>query len=281
MIDYKKRLGQIFRARREELGFSQEYVSGIVMSVRTIQRVENGEYFPSIETLSYLCNRLMLEFSTLLKKMIFYSHPVHDINPAIIHHFQFSDVEIAEIREILTTVYDLEIRKKASYTMTMEILYFSIYFDVPYYLAECIEKVEYLVTKKPKYTKLEAKFLAIILEKNYTQTLTDYILDMVWQQLSQKQGSKLPLIYATCRYYYYQDAWEQIIALTTRVLDEGNFFHQDTNYLPHIYAQRGIARLEKNNEFNNSDLETSRLLCTLFANNDVLVFIDNYQKKSD
>ena len=275
---YVQRFGEIIKVRRKALGYSPEYVAGVEMSVRTLFRTESGKYFPTLDKLTYLCNKLMLELSDLLRQIVFFSSPIRDIDPIIIHRYQFTDDEKAEIREILEMLFESNFRRNTAYSASLELLYFSMYFEVPVYLAECIEKVEYLLHKKESLLKLEAEFLGAIIKRNYNQELTETIMEAVWNGFSKKAGSKLPIMYSACIYHYRRQEWDKIITLTTKVLDAANFYNEDTNYLPHMYAQRGIARLERDNDRDNPDLQTARVLCNLLGNKDMLQFLDGYQK---
>ena len=68
MHNFKKKLGEVIRQRREMFGLLQPALSELAgVSLRTIQLVENGAANPSLDTLEKMIDPLGLELQVAIK----------------------------------------------------------------------------------------------------------------------------------------------------------------------------------------------------------------------
>jgi transcriptional regulator with XRE-family HTH domain len=68
LLQLKKRIGERLRARREDLGVSQEHVAfQAEISPTYLSQIENGQRNPSLETLFRVSVALKLDLSELVR----------------------------------------------------------------------------------------------------------------------------------------------------------------------------------------------------------------------
>lgn len=67
----KQRIGFLVRTIREDRGMSRQKIclDEAILSVRQLQRIENGECYPSIPTLYYLSKQLDIKISTIFDEL--------------------------------------------------------------------------------------------------------------------------------------------------------------------------------------------------------------------
>ena len=267
-IEQKKKLGSYLKAKRTMLGYTQEYIATDILNVRSIQRIENGDVFPNFKNLSYLCSKMQLELTNVLKFIYFPKLEIVHFDVLIIHKINLNDLAVSKLKEELRIIFNSEYLHYLPYEFMLEVLFLDTFFDIQLF-SETLEITIKSIIKKKTVSEMEAGLVSLIFKKNlFSQEKAQFIEN--WKYYN---GAILAVIYSICIGFYNEKKKKKIIEITTDVLERENSY-KDTRYLPHMYAQKGVAEYFLNNYEVSESLEQALLLTKLLNLTELHTFLN-------
>lgn len=277
MQENKRKIGRFLRERRETLNITQEELCGRKFSIRELQRIEKGEYFPRFDIYMYICNKLYIDFSDIIRQVCLSYKELQNIKFFTIHKQTLKKTDIALIKKEIIMILQLDI---LPYQLKIEMLYLAMYFDVRVNIDDLNQVIQYLLKYNTDFTEMEAELLAAIIKKDRYQTMINQIINYQNTILKNK-GYIYPIIYGLCIYYYNAEDWNSICMLLDEVFYMEIRDWEGDKYLPYLYAQYGIAEYYMTNFKMNDKLEKAIDLSNRYEIPELQAVIAKNMQKSE